>query len=232
MLDRVDSRFSIKDMRTVIMVRKNNPKQTVESIIDIATKLFAEKGYEHTTMQNIVDGLGMSKGAIFYHFKSKEDILDAVVERMIRQMESAARAIAGDTTLTAHQKMRQIISAASISDSPDGGFIEELHHPDNAILHQRSISGTIDMLAPIMADVIVQGIDEGIYHTDHPLETIEFILAGSQLVFDEGFFTRTPEELQSRMSAFIQNIELLLGASKGSFAFLMGNLPQEKQARR
>jgi AcrR family transcriptional regulator len=219
----------VKDIEKIIMTRKNNPKQTAESIIDIATKLFMEKGYEHTTMQDIVDGLGMSKGAIFYHFKSKEDIMDAVVDRMIRQMESAARAIADDTTLTAHEKMQQIISAVSISDSPDGGFIEELHHPDNAMLHQRSISGTIDMLAPITADVIAQGMDEGIYHTDHPLETIEFILAGSQLIFDEGFFTRTPEELQSRMIAFIRNIELMLGASEGSFAFLMGNLPQESR---
>ncbi|MDR1532391.1 MAG: TetR/AcrR family transcriptional regulator, partial [Clostridiales bacterium] len=187
------------------MTRKNNPKQTVESIIDIATKLFMEKGYEHTTMQDIVDGLGMSKGAIFYHFKSKDDILDAVVKRMIRQLESAARAIANDTALTAHEKMRQIISAINISDGPNGGLIEELHRPDNAMLHQRSISGTIDMLAPIMADVITQGMEEGVYHTAYPLETIEFILAGDQLVFDAGFFQRTTEELQSRVAALARN---------------------------
>jgi hypothetical protein len=78
-----------------------------------------------------------------------------------------------------------------------------------------------------MADVIVQGIDEGIYHTDHPLETIEFILAGSQLVFDAGFFQRTTEELQSRVAALARNIELLLGASESSFAFLMDKFRKE-----
>ncbi|MDR1616206.1 MAG: TetR/AcrR family transcriptional regulator, partial [Syntrophomonadaceae bacterium] len=168
------------------MTRKNNSQQTIETIINVSAELFAKKGYEHTTMQDIVDGLGMSKGAIFYHFKSKDDILDAVVERMIRQLESAARAIADDTALSAHEKMRQIISAINISDGSNGGFIEELHRPNNAMLHQRSISGTIDMLAPIMADVITQGMEEGVYyHTPHPLETIEFVLAGSQLIFDE-----------------------------------------------
>jgi hypothetical protein len=70
-------------------------------------------------------------------------------------------------------------------------------------------------------------LKEGVYHTSHPLETIEFILAGSQLVFDEGFFTRTPQELQSRIIAFIRNIELLLGASEGSFAFLMDKFRKE-----
>jgi AcrR family transcriptional regulator len=192
----------------------------LNEILDAAEQLFMKNGYEQTTVNDILAKVEISKGAFYHYFKSKEEAMDAVVERMIRQIESAARAIAGDTTLTAHQKMQQIISIASISDSPKVGFIEELHHPNNAMLHQRSISGTIDMLAPIMADVITQGMEEGVYHTSHPLETIEFILAGSQLVFDEGFFTRTPEELRSRMSVFIQNIELLLGASEGSFAFL------------
>jgi AcrR family transcriptional regulator len=192
----------------------------LNEILDAAEQLFMKNGYEQTTVNDILAKVEISKGAFYHYFKSKEEAMDAVVERMIRQMESASRTIADDTTLTAHEKMQQIISATSISDSPNGDFIEELHHPDNAMLHQRSISGTIDMLAPIMADVITQGMEEGVYHTSHPLETIEFILAGSQLVFDEGFFTRTPEELRSRMSVFIQNIELLLGASEGSFAFL------------
>lgn len=63
------------------MARKNNPKQAIENIITISAKLFAEKGYDKTSMQDIVDALGMSKGGIFHHFKSKEDIFNAVMER-------------------------------------------------------------------------------------------------------------------------------------------------------
>ncbi len=47
------------------MTRKNNPKQAIENIITISAKLFAEKGYDKTSMQNIVDASGMSKGGIF-----------------------------------------------------------------------------------------------------------------------------------------------------------------------
>jgi AcrR family transcriptional regulator len=199
----------------------------LNEILDAAEQLFVQKGYEQTTVNDILDEVGIGKGTFYHYFKSKEETMNIVVERMIRQMESAARAIADDTALTAHEKMQQIISATSISESPNGEFIEELHRPDNAMLHQKSISGTIDMLAPIMADVITQGIEESVYHTSHPLETIEFILSGSQLVFDEGFFQRTPEELQSRMAVFIQNIELLLGAPENSFAFLMEKFRKE-----
>ena len=63
------------------MARNKHPEETVEKILDVSMRLFSEKGYEHTTIQDIVDALGMSKGAIYHHFKSKEDILDRLNDR-------------------------------------------------------------------------------------------------------------------------------------------------------
>lgn len=60
------------------MARNKYPEQTVEKILEVSLKLFSEKGYEKTTMQDIVNALGMSKGAIYHHFKSKEELVDAV----------------------------------------------------------------------------------------------------------------------------------------------------------
>ncbi|MCU0096886.1 TetR/AcrR family transcriptional regulator [Bacillus cereus] len=56
-------------------------KQTIEKILTVSATLFSEKGFDKTSIQDIVDSIGMSRGAIFHHFKSKEDILDAVIER-------------------------------------------------------------------------------------------------------------------------------------------------------
>jgi AcrR family transcriptional regulator len=204
----------------------------LNEILDASEALFMLKGYENTTVNDILDKVGIGKGTFYHYFKSKEEAMDAMVDRMIRQMDHFAKEIAGDPKLTAHQKMRRIISGVNINHNPQQEVVEELHRSDNALLHQRSISGIIETMTPIMTDVIMQGIEEGVYHTAYPLETSEFILAGSQLIFDAGYFLRTPEEQQSRMTALIGNIELLLGASEGSFAFLMGNLPQEKQAGR
>ena len=53
------------------MARNKHPEETVEKILDVSIRLFAEKGYERTTIQDITDALGMSKGAIYHHFKSK-----------------------------------------------------------------------------------------------------------------------------------------------------------------
>ena len=63
------------------MARNKHPEETVEKILDVSMRLFSEKGYEHTTIQDIVDALGMSKGAIYHHFKSKEDIIDRLNDR-------------------------------------------------------------------------------------------------------------------------------------------------------
>ena len=69
------------------MARNKYPEITEKRILDAALKLFMEKGYEQTTIQDIVNELGdLSKGAVYHHFKSKEDIVDAVTTRV--SMES------------------------------------------------------------------------------------------------------------------------------------------------
>ena len=66
-----------------VVARNKHPEETVNLILDVAFRLFMEKGYEHTSIQDIIDNLGgLSKGAIYHHFKSKEDILVAVTDRM------------------------------------------------------------------------------------------------------------------------------------------------------
>ena len=70
------------------MARNNHPEETVSLILDVASRLFMEKGYEYTSIQDIIDNLGgLSKGAIYHHFRSKENILIAVTDRMTEESE-------------------------------------------------------------------------------------------------------------------------------------------------
>lgn len=63
------------------MGRNKYPEQTVEKIIITAARLFSEKGYEQTSIQDILDALKLSKGGLYHHFKSKEEILEAVIQK-------------------------------------------------------------------------------------------------------------------------------------------------------
>lgn len=67
------------------MARNKYPQETVDKILDTAQRLFLTQGYEHTSIQDIIDGLGgLTRGAVYHHFKSKEDILTAVMDRMFQ----------------------------------------------------------------------------------------------------------------------------------------------------
>ncbi|GHV16464.1 TetR family transcriptional regulator [Clostridia bacterium] len=206
------------------MPRKNDPAGTVEKILDISGALFMEKGYEQTTMQDIVDKLGMSKGAIFHHFKSKEDVMNGVIQRMVDELAVRAATIAENTGLDAHEKMRRIISAINISGSPSEAMLTELHQPANAQMHQASTVEIVRKIAPILGEVVKQGVRDGVYHTLFPFETIEFILASSQFYLDVATFHWTPKEFSARADAFVRIIELALGATEGSFSFLLDSI--------
>jgi AcrR family transcriptional regulator len=196
----------------------------LNEILDAAELLFIQKGYEKATINDILDKVEIGKGTFYHYFKAKEDVMNAVIGRMVERVVIAVGAVADNTELDAHEKMRRIILSLNISESPNGAMIEELHQPANAQMHQKSIVETIRASAPILAGVVEQGIREGVYSTLYPLETIEFLLAANQFIFDQGIFRWKPEEMASRAVAFTRIIELVLGAAEGSFHFLLDTL--------
>jgi AcrR family transcriptional regulator len=210
------------------MPRKNDSEQTIGKILDIAAMLFMEKGYEQTTMQNIVDKLGMSKGAIFHHFKSKEDVMDGVIQRMIDGIVKRANSIADDPALSINEKMRDAILSMNISEGIGETVIDELHKPSNAQMHQTVMTQTIKAVVPILTKIVEHGIREGIYKTPYPRETLEFLFAANQVIFDSGVFRWSRDELTARAHCFVKIMEQSLGAAEGSFNFLLDSLNMEQ----
>ena len=89
------------------MARNKHPEETVNRILEAATRLFIEKGYEHTSIQDIISNLGgLSKGAIYHHFKSKEDILEAVTDKMTEESNKILEKIRDREDLTGKEKMK------------------------------------------------------------------------------------------------------------------------------
>ncbi|MEG0742950.1 MAG: TetR/AcrR family transcriptional regulator, partial [Clostridia bacterium] len=91
------------------MARNKYPEVTIGRILDVSEQLFLEKGYEHTTIQDIINALGdLSKGAIYHHFKSKEEIIIAVVDRLYGSTEAGCAEIQADKSLSGLQKLRKL----------------------------------------------------------------------------------------------------------------------------
>jgi hypothetical protein len=131
---------------------------------------------------------------------------------------------------TALQKIRALIDMQSIAESHDK-ILAQLHQPGNVGMHTRLLAVAIMKEAPLFAEVVQQGCEEGIFQTDSPLECAEFMLTATHFLTDRGVYPWTPEDLQRRARAFPALIEGLLKAPAGSFAFLVKRLEGEDDAR-
>lgn len=104
------------------MARNKYPEETVRHILDVAEELFMSKGYEHTTMADIVGGLGgLTKGAVYHHFKSKEEVFEAVFERANEPLVARTREILADRSLSGLEKIRALDEASARDPRPRCG---------------------------------------------------------------------------------------------------------------
>ena len=91
------------------MARNKYPEQTVEKILDVAEQLFLKKGYDNTTIQDIVDSLdGLTKGAIYHHLDSKEAILSAIEGRIFAK-DNPFKKVSNDCKLNGLEKLQKAI---------------------------------------------------------------------------------------------------------------------------
>jgi AcrR family transcriptional regulator len=199
----------------------------LNEILDAAESLFVQKGYEQAVVNDILDRVEIGKGTFYHYFKSKEEVMAGVIRRIADGLTEKARVIAADDTIGVHEKVKLILSAVNLSGSPGEAVVEELHRPANARMHQMSIVEAVRGVAPVMAELVKQGVSEGVYHTPYPLETVEFLLASNQFFLDDAVFQWKPEEAASRLRACVRIIELSLGAAEGSFHFLFDALGRE-----
>lgn len=188
-------------------------------ILKTASQLFMTQGYEATTTRDILKACNIAKGTLYHYFKSKEEILDAMVEVFTETMADQARAIAERKDLTASQKLFFIVLGDKNSDEKDK-MIETLHRVENAKLHIKSIMETIRLLTPILTQVVELGIEEGVFKTPYPQEVVEQLIVSASFIFDDDLFSWTREEATKKVTAFIHTMEVLLGTEKGSLSHM------------
>lgn len=189
-------------------------------IITAARRLFQERDYERTTMQDVMNDLGIAKGTIYYYFKSKEDLLDAVIDQMAREAFDRMQSVVDNASGNALERIRQLIAAGNIADE-NPQVMAQLHNPRNAGMHAAMLATAVKMTAPLYAQVIQQGCEEGLFEVDAPLEAAELILISVQFLLDTGIYQWMEEDLTRRAAALPGLIENILKAQPGSFQFLV-----------
>ena len=157
------------------MARNKHPEVTEERILDVAQQLFLEKGYENTTIQDIVDGLGgLTKGAVYHHFKSKEEIMDAVGDRMFFS-NNPFEAVRGRTDLNGLQKLREAVRLNQSDQERVRLTAQSIPIAKSPRLLQEMIVSNRKVLTPYFLELIEEGNRDGSMHTDYPREIAELL---------------------------------------------------------
>ena len=158
------------------MPKKYNPKQTYEKILAVSEELFLTKGFDKTSMQDIVNALGMSKGAIFHHFKSKEDIFDAIFAKTAKQQVDEYENVWSSelSGLNAREKLAVLLSRSLVANYRAATMMAmRINDPKIIVGLMRN---AISVSAPIFADIIKEGNSDGSIETDYPDEAAQVIL--------------------------------------------------------
>jgi AcrR family transcriptional regulator len=190
-------------------------------ILDAAEKLFSTKGFDATSTNDILEEVGIARGTLYYHFKSKEAIMDALIERYNTKVLNIAKKIANDKSISVFERMMGVVMALNINNKSEKEIIEHIHKPQNALMHQKVQRVILTEVTPILAEIIEDGIKEGVFNTPYPYESVEMLIAYTNTVFDTELIEMTIEEKARRIEAFIFNLERLLGAKRGSLISIL-----------
>lgn len=197
-------------------MKTNNKKQ---ELTKIAYKLFLTKGYENTSIDEIIKEAGIAKGTYYYYFASKEETLEEVINLILDNMVSRAKQVI-EMPLTAIEKFISVIMCFKPSIEEEQ-LSNTIHLPENVVMHQKMNKRIITEAVPILVKVVEQGNNEKLLNCkDNIYEKVKTTLLLSQSLFDDLNYT------EQDVVVYIGILENLYGAEKGSLDFvkkLIGN---------
>ncbi len=187
--------------------------------IETSQQMFIENGYYATSVDDIVNKMGVAKGLFYYYFKSKEDLVYQIVDRLwdgavedyvkIRDMEG----------INALEKL-MLYSQARGEVKLQQSYLVELviKEPHSPLVQQMKDRG-FEMLTPILGEIISQGVEEGVFDTEYPYEAAAFLVHGA-----EGLISTDISDPDALVRVYMITLDLwerVLGTEKGTFMTLL-----------
>ncbi|RIX50056.1 TetR/AcrR family transcriptional regulator [Paenibacillus nanensis] len=186
------------------MARNKYPEETINQILTVALNLFIRKGYEQTSIQDIINELGgLTKGAIYHHFKSKEEIMQAVIDHMFKGVDEMLSGIRDDTELNGREKLRKI-SRVSLDNPAQNEMASAAPNLlRNPKLLAAQIEHMVEKAIPVyIQPIIEQGMRDGSIRTDYPRELSELLLVLTNVWLNPAVIQASPEMMLRKLRLF------------------------------
>ena len=173
------------------MVKANKTYDTrLSQLLNTAQGLFFQKGYEKTSVQNIIDAVAIAKGTFYHYFKSKEDLLEKLLERQIERIMDPINQMIEQEDLNALEKLNQIFTIGGMKKVKNKTALKiiarAMASDSNIRLKEKQKRITYEQLFPAYEKVIAQGLQEGLFDT-LPAAEAAAMICNLQL----GLFDRT-----------------------------------------
>lgn len=207
-----------------------------EEFLNVGQRLFYQKGYAQTSVQEIIREIGVAKGLFYYYFSTKAELLDAIVERMAGELLRSLQPMIDDPTLDAPTKLDQFFSRTQRWKFANREFLIDvmavIYRDENTVLRTKILAATMPVVVPQLAKIIRQGNAEGVYDVAYPEECAEIILEmGQALALPvANLLLQGPppgvtqeaalQALERRLAAYERSMERVLGAAPGSISLL------------
>jgi AcrR family transcriptional regulator len=199
-----------------------------QELLDTALLLFEQGGYENTSINDIIQKVGVTKGAFYYYFNSKEDILNILSEQQADLLIDVAKKYASDTQMNALEKLNAIAAKAIEAKMTNMKqrliAYNALQNEKGLLLGIKVLEKTIAKGRPLIESIIVQGLREGRFDTQFPEECAEtYIMLSSlvsgtitQILSSYGKKAESVEMIRNKLQFYEDLFTRLLGIRNGS----------------
>lgn len=189
---------------------KNNERK--QELLKIAYNMFLMKGYDNTSIDDIINEAKIAKGTYYYYFESKEETLEELINMMINDEVTSAKEIL-KMPISIPEKLVRIIT--SLRPKKNEQEIQNtLNKKDNIVMHEKINNRIIEEAVPLLEQVVMEGIENKIFNCTHIKERLKMLLIMSNELFDND------EPNMNQVEVFIDTAEKMLGAKEGTLEFI------------
>lgn len=189
-------------------------EQRKQELLKIAYRMFIEKGYDNTSIDEIIAEAGIAKGTYYYYFPSKEDTLESVIDMMINEEVARAKEVVA-SPMPIPQKLAAVIYSLRPGQE-EQNIAKVIESNENIVLHDKLNKRLIAEAVPLLSSIVREGNETGVFNCEQIEERVKMILIICSGLFDEDDFT------ENEVNAFIDVTEKIFGAQPGTMSFVGG----------
>lgn len=197
------------------MVRTTkDPEIRRQELMDAALELFLERGTDGTAVSDIVRRVGVAQGTFYYHFKSKDEVVNALADSMAEPLGQMVAGIAEDESVSVAGRIGRAVASLLDVIGASQQHLEGLIRPGNEVLHQRVADAMQARLHPAFVALVGEGQADGSLDAEPVEETVELVLAAITHLTRTQAHGEGPEKLASLRTAVERLARRGLGISE------------------